>query len=44
MTAAARVDFVSDNLQLLIAAANRKIDAIDRADDLITIRTGEIQS
>ncbi|MEP6982252.1 MAG: hypothetical protein ABI853_01230 [Sphingomicrobium sp.] len=37
-----RVNFVSDNLPLFIAAANRKIDPIDRAADLITIRTGEI--
>jgi hypothetical protein len=42
MRPAERADFVADNLALLIAAANCKIDAIDRAEDLITIRTGEI--
>lgn len=37
-----RVDFVSDNLPLFIAAANRKADAKDRAEDLITIRQGDV--
>ena len=37
-----RREFVRDHLAEIIAAANRKIDPIDRAQDLITIRTGEL--
>jgi hypothetical protein len=44
MSAEDRRRFVIANLPLVIAAANRKIDPIDRAADLITIRTGELTS
>ena len=37
-----RIDFVGDNLPVLIAAANRKIDPIDRMEDLVTLRRGDI--
>jgi hypothetical protein len=37
-----RAEFVRNHLALVIAAANRKIDPIDRAADVITIRSGEL--
>jgi hypothetical protein len=42
MTAEHRAEFVRNHLALVIAAANRKIDPIDQAADVITIRTGEL--
>lgn len=38
-----RREFVRDHLDEIIAAANRKVDPSDRAADLVTIRTGELQ-
>lgn len=37
-----RCKFVRDHLATVLAAANRKIDPIDRAADLVVIRTGEL--
>jgi hypothetical protein len=42
MSAEARCNFVRDHLETVLAAANRKIDPIDRAADLVVIRTGEL--
>jgi hypothetical protein len=42
MNAEGRPEFVRNDLVLVIVAANRKIDPIDQAADIITIRTGEL--
>ena len=38
-----RREFVREHTEEIIAAANRKVDPSDRAADLVTIRTGELE-